>query len=504
MHHLPDEPPGPGPRPAALQDRRLPAQPRTTGRVLWDVSFDRGTGERNGKMLNVRDIFGLLRKTDRPGTDAPHQTISVWKRLLSEIGESSEGHVASQIISLYRLLEPPARALFFDLLLTEFSPDPIEVGRSGDAYREKPSAENLARLLRVVEPRRQELFRRLNIAAGGTQVLVEMRAQLLEELPAHPVWKPIEADLAHLLTSWFNRGFLVLRRIDWHTSASVLEKLMKYEAVHEIQGWQDLRRRLESDRRCYAFFHPALPDEPIIFIEVALTRGMSDKVQPLLGPATPLLNAEYADCAVFYSITNCQKGLRGMPFGSFLIKQVVEDLSRELPRLKTFATLSPVPGFRKWLNENLKSLQDKNSTLADLPAKLEDPAWFEDQELQRRLQRDLVPLCACYLWNAKQDREPRDSVARFHLRNGARLQRINWLADTSWRGMEHSAGLMVNYVYRLPEVERNHELYTREYKITASREIEFQAKRFPVRGATPEQTPRGDRPAWLQKSGEIA
>jgi malonyl-CoA decarboxylase len=377
-------------------------------------------------------------------------------------------------------LDAAARAELFDSLVSNFSPDPLEVGRAGDAYRIAPSADNLARLLRVVEPRRQELFRRLNLAPEGTRGLVEMRAQLLDDLGANPDWRPIEADLSHLLTSWFNRGFLSLRQIDWSASANILDKLIHYEAVHQIQGWDDLRRRLEADRRCYAFFHPALPDDPIIFIEVALTRGISDKVQPLLDPSTPVLDAESADSAVFYSITNCQKGLRGVPLGSFLIKQVVKDLSRQLPHIKTFATLSPVPGFRKWLIDGLESMQDNPdfATLRHSLSRLDSSNWFENNRVSLELQRDLVPLCAHYLLEAKQHKEPRDSVARFHLRNGARLERINWLADTSSMGMQRSAGLMTNYVYRLAEVERNHELYSREFKITSSRAIEMLAKRF--------------------------
>jgi malonyl-CoA decarboxylase len=250
-----------------------------------------------------------------------------------------------------------------------------------------------------------------------------------------------------------------------------LEKLIRYEAVHQIQGFEDLRRRLLEDRRCYAFFHPALPDEPIIFVEAALTEGMSDKVQPLIDPASPVVNPEAADCAIFYSITNCQEGLRGVPMGSFLIKQVVEDLGRAFPRLRRFATLSPVPGFREWLRENGHSLAPM-STLA----KLDDPEWFKDPKACDELEKVLVPLCAHYLLRAKRGNEPVDSVARFHLRNGARLERINWLGDTSKAGMERSAGLSVNYRYRLTELERNHELYTRDYRVSASRDVETLAK----------------------------
>jgi len=332
----------------------------------------------------------------------------------------------------------------------------------------------------VVEPPRQELFRRLNMAPRGTQVLVEMRSEVLREADRNSRLKPISADLAHLFTAWFNRGFLTLRRIDWRTSAVILEKLIQYEAVHQIHGWHDLRRRLEADRRCYAFFHPALPDEPIIFIEVALTRGLSDQVQVLLDPDSPVLDTAAAEWAMFYSITNCQEGLRGVPFGSFLIKQVVEDVSKEFPRIKKFATVSPVPGFRKWLLEKAPALQasPKWAPFAAAIAKLDSPQWMEEGGLRAELQRQLAPLAAYYLLNAKQNREPLDPVARFHLKNGARLERINWLGDTSASGLQRSVGLTANYVYKLQDVERNHELYVREHKVRASHEIEALAKRF--------------------------
>jgi malonyl-CoA decarboxylase len=365
-------------------------------------------------------------------------------------------------------LDAAGRAAFFDELLTGFSPDPDAVGRAGEAYREAPSPEHLAELQRVVEPRRQELFRRINVAPAGTAALVAIRGHLLDQLDENPLWAPIASDLGHLFTSWFNPGFLALRRIDWRSPANILEKLIRYEAVHEIQGWPDLRRRLEADRRCYAFFHPALPDEPIIFIEAALARGMSDRVQPLLDPNAPVMSPDSADCAVFYSITNCQEGLRGVPLGSFLIKQVVEDLGRELPRLRKFVTLSPIPGFRAWLQRRKPE---------SFVARLDEPGWFRDKELCAALERELVPLCAHYLLHAKQGKEPLDPVARFHLRNGARLERINWLGNVSEAGMQGSAGLMANYVYRLADVEKNHEQYTHEYKIAASHEIESLAKR---------------------------
>jgi len=295
---------------------------------------------------------------------------------------------------------------------------------------------------------------------------VEMR----KKLNANPQWRVIDSDLMHLLRSWFNRGFLRLERIDWRTSAMVLEKLIQYEAVHAIQGWRDLRRRLEADRRCFAFFHPQLPDEPIIFIEVALTRSMSAHIQPLIDIGAPVTPAN-CDCAMFYSITNCQEGLRGISFGNLLIKQVAEEPRREFPHLRRFATLSPIPGFRRWLEQKRS---ERPKELAPL-AKLEQPDWHLG-EVSDALQRMLLRLCAYYLLHAKQDGEPLDPVARFHLGNGAALERVNWMGDISESGMSRSAGLMVNYVYWLNELERNHERYFREHAIAASPAVEKLAR----------------------------
>jgi len=434
--------------------------------------------------LKLTELLGFAPRQSRPlprgTTRHAKKAIALCHSLLSERGEVSGSRLAAEALDAYKALDDRGRRAFFESLIREFSPDPEEVGGAGDAYRTDPSPENLARLQKVVEPPRQELFRRLNQAPDGTHILVAMRSQVLQDSDRSARLKPIAADLAHLFASWFNRGFLVLRRIDWRTSAIILEKLIQYEAVHQIQGWHDLRRRLETDRRCYAFFHPALPDEPIIFIEVALTRGLSDKVQALLDPDSAVLDDQTAEWAVFYSITNCQEGLRGVPFGSFLIKQVVEDLSKEFPRIKKFATLSPVPGFRKWLSEKAAALQaiPKLAPFANVVAMLDNPQWMEDEALRAELQRSLMPLAAYYLLHARQNREPLDPVARFHLKNGARLERINWLGDTSASGLHRSSGLTANYVYKLPDVERNHELYVREHKVTSSREIETLAKRF--------------------------
>jgi malonyl-CoA decarboxylase len=426
----------------------------------------------------------LSRGAARPAKRA----IALCHSLLSGWGEVSGGRLAAEALDAYQSLDGRSRLAFFELLAREFSPEPEEVGPAGDAYRHDPSPENLARLQQAVESPRQELFRRLNLAPNGTRILVEMRSEVLREMTDHPRLKPVSADLAHLFTSWFNRGFLVLRRIDWRTSAVILEKLIQYEAVHQIHGWRDLRRRLETDRRCYAFFHSALPDEPIIFIEVALEPELSAHVQALLNPNSPVLDPEAAEWAIFYSITNCQQGLRGVPFGSFLIKQVVEDLSKEFPRIRKFATVSPVPGFRRWLAEKAEAFDEspKLAPYAGVLAKIGQPGWSKDESLHPELESLLAPLCAYYLAIAKQGAnpggrdgtEPVDPVARFHLKNGARLERVNWLGDSSAAGLQRSVGFSANYVYRLPDVERNHELYVREHKVRASREIEALAKRF--------------------------
>ncbi|MBE0622071.1 MAG: malonyl-CoA decarboxylase [Burkholderiales bacterium] len=392
------------------------------------------------------------------------KTVALCHALLSERGEASGAALAREALAAYRQLSGPALVAFFDVLAQEFSPDPEAVEDAAGAYRQEASQANLIRLQHVVESPRQELFRRINLAAGGTAALVEMRRRVLHDQRTQPHWAGIDADLAHLLGSWFNRGFLTLQRIDWRTPALVLEKLMRYEAVHEIQGWHDLHRRLESDRRCFAFFHPALPDEPIIFIEVALTKGMSDQVQPLLDPDSPVVDPAGADTAIFYSITNCQEGLRGISFGNFLIKQVAEDLGREFPRLKTFATLSPIPGFRNWLTETAAA----HTELAGLVGTLAEDDWFRRAGSGTRVRTELMRLCAYYLKHAKHGKEPADAVARFHLGNGARMERLNWLADTSKTGMARSAGMMVNYAYRLKDVEHNHEAYTKEHLVVAS------------------------------------
>jgi malonyl-CoA decarboxylase len=410
----------------------------------------------------LRRIFGAPGGADR----SVHELATLCDALLGEKGEYASTALARDALAAWKAMDGPRREQFFDVLASHYSPPAEAVAAAAAAYQAEPSPENLIGLQQVAEPPRQELFRRLNMAPGGTAALVEMRKALLEKLEGKPAWRAIDFDLKHLLRSWFNRGFLRLERIDWRTSAQLLEKLIQYEAVHAVQGWTDLRRRLEADRRCFAFFHPQLPDEPLIFIEVALTRGMSAHVQPLLDVRAAVADTAAADCAVFYSITNCQQGLRGISFGNLLIKQVAEDLKREFPHLRRFATLSPIPGFRRWLEKNADGA---------LLARLQEPAWHLG-EVPEAVQKQLLRLCAWYLLRGKKKDEPLDAVARFHLSNGASLERLNWMGDTSASGMARSAGLMVNYVYWLGELERNHERYFRDHVVVASPAVEKLAR----------------------------
>jgi malonyl-CoA decarboxylase len=392
------------------------------------------------------------------------------RQLLSRRGELSGVTIAQQIVECYGRLSPEEKGAFFHLLATDFGPDVDEVRTAATSFLETADPAMLSRLARLAESQRREFFRRLNLAPGGTAAMVAMRAELLPLAADDPLLRPVDEDLAYLLNSWFNRGFLVLRRIDWSTPANILEKIIQYEAVHEIHDWDDLKRRLDPlDRRCFAFFHPALAEEPLIFVEVALTDGGAPSVQALLSEERSP-QADRPTTAIFYSISNCQAGLTGISFGNFLIKQVVTDLASEQPQLKRFITLSPLPGFRSWLDRLLAA---ENGSLApetrELLARLEDPAWIEDEMARDGLADALMPLAARYLMQEKrQNGQPIDPVARFHLGNGARIERLNWLGDTSPRGLGQSAGVMVNYLYDPKDIERQHEEYAERGTIAAS------------------------------------
>lgn len=412
----------------------------------------------------------------RHGREREKGMMALCRDLLSQKGEASGTALAREVVNAYQAMDEKGRLAFFEFLATELGPDSEVLEQAINAYRESPDADNLMALNTAVESRRQELIQRMNMAPNGTAALVEMRRQLLDLLPEHPDLRVVDADLEHLLSSWFNRGFLVLVRIDWNTSATILEKLIRYEAVHEIRGWDDLHRRLAGDRRCFAFFHPALRDEPLIFVQVALVKGLAGAVQPLL-ESDKVGDPNRTDTAVFYSISNCQNGLRGISFGNFLIKQVVAELSAELPKLKHFVTLSPIPGFAKWLHQTLTTQAETGDEQTQVILQsLELDDWYQDSQTSKALETPLKQLCARYLLKEKQHGMPLDPVARFHLGNGARLKRINWLGDISAKGMRQSAGMLVNYYYDLSSIEKNHEAYVNNGKVVASKAVTALAK----------------------------
>lgn len=390
--------------------------------------------------------------------------------LLSTRGEASGAALARELVEAYGAMSKAERLGFFAALAQDYGADQGRINEAVSAYQRDPSPKAIRDLARACETPRHELFRRMNMAPGGTKAIVGLRAELLTALRDHPEFAPVDADLSDLLTSWFNPGFLTLARIDWNSPASLLEKFLAYEKVHKMRALEDLKRRLAADRRCFAFFHPALPDEPLIFVEVALVGGMADKIQPLIDPDSPIRPVEGADTAIFYSINNCQAGLRGVTLGNFLIKLVVADLTRELPDLKTYSTLSPIPGFGNWLREELSQTASRviGPTERKQLAALDLPDWHTDPETAESLRLPMLRLCAHYLVREKRGGRPRDSVARFHLGNGARLERINWLGDMSSKGFAESFGLLVNYKYDTAMIERNHELYTNSGEVVMS------------------------------------
>ena len=411
----------------------------------------------------------LLRRAPSDAKRDAESLIKLCEALLSGRGEASGTAMAREVLDLYRNIDATERRAFFEALVRDFGPDREQLARAVENWRAQPSDEDASSSLYFAsEPRRQELIRRLNRTPGGTGDLVAMRTDLLGMMNGRTDLAALDRDVVHLLSSWFNRGFLVLRRIDWSTPANILEKIIRYEAVHEISDWDDLRRRIDPvDRRCYAFFHPAMVDEPLIFVEVALTEAIPGAIAPLLAVDRKLVPIERARTAVFYSISNTQRGLGGISFGNFLIKQVVEELRRELPKLDNFVTLSPVPGFMRWMKKREDvPVSDED---CEFLKNLDEPKWFESTTLAAQLRTMLEPLAAYYFLKVRSPKgQPLDAVARFHLGNGARLECINWLGDLSPRGLRESAGLMVNYLYRLDEIEKNHEAYANQGEIVAS------------------------------------
>lgn len=441
----------------------------------------------------IRTIAGVWRDMASSVASEEDDSIEGQMRacLAGRGGEVSARNRAAKLAEAYVRLDEDVRRNFFTTL-AGFDSHPEAVTKAYEALHEAGDPAEQAgarvRLRRALEPPRVKLLTQFTTIPDGMKFLVDLRATLRDITKDDPHLAALEADLRGLLANWFDVGFLELRRIDWSSPAILLEKLAGYEAVHEVRSWRDLKNRLDSDRRCYAFFHPRMPMEPLIFVEVALVQGLADNVQRLLDPKAPMLDSRVADTAIFYSISNCQKGLSGISFGNFLIKRVVDLLSDEFRNVKTFATLSPIPGFRQWLDAKLIipdpyliSAEESTSLRAAAPpdtaletgqaallAILQHRGWWRQPAMRRVAEPVLVRLCARYLLIESKARRAIDSVAHFHLTNGARLERINMLGDTSERGAKESATLMVNYLYDPAKIEEYHEAYVGEGRRNAS------------------------------------
>jgi malonyl-CoA decarboxylase len=451
-------------------------------------------------IANLKDMWrgiadtGYSAETASLRPDLPDGDLDRVRRQMRECLESRGGEVsararAAALGRAYLVLDATGRGRFLKVLAEDFEPDQARIDdairllQSAKDRRERQDAR--ATLRQALESPRLRLLTQFNALPEGVKFLVDMRAEILNFLPQEPSLAPLERDLKGLLATWFDIGFLELKRIAWDTAtATLLEKLIAYEAVHAIRGWEDLKNRLDSDRRCFAFFHPRMPSEPLIFVEVALTDGLAGNIGDLLDKSAPVQNPGDADTAIFYSISNAQKGLAGISFGGFLIKRVVDSLTAEFKGLKTFATLSPVPGFMAWLEsapDTDRFLPDEIARLKEAGIAAETPAgvveclrgqkWTADSARADALKEPLLRLCARYLAREKAGtKRALDPVAHFHLTNGARLERIDWLADTSAKGLAQSAGIMVNYLYRLGDIEDNHEAYSDrgEVRVSAS------------------------------------
>lgn len=463
-----------------MPDTNEPLWDRTLRRIreIWPL----------GDPVALKDAVGA----DLPENDLPRVRARIDACIAGRGGEVSARARAAEIGEAYSVFSATGRRCFLELLANEYDVDNDEVEKAISARRKvKDPAERqkaTAYLHDLLEPPRTQLLRQFNDLHGGVKFLVDLRAELMRWARKNPGLKALDRDVYRLLASWFDVGFLDLQQITWNTSAALLEKLIKYESVHEITSWKDLKNRLEDDRRCYAFFHPLVPEEPLIFVEIALVNGISTDIHELLDEKAPPGNPEEADTAIFYSISNCQEGLAGVSFGNFLIKRVVADLVAKLPNLKTFSTLSPIPGFAQWLKEQEGSLdlpEKAAEVVALITAKNVDSHVLNElicdaeenkDEKPKGLKQVMLHLCARYLLEAKRKDQVRDRVAHFHLTNGATIKQINWTADLSRKGLEQSAGMMVNYLYDLPSIEKNHEEYRSNGEISATAAVKKLAK----------------------------
>lgn len=408
---------------------------------------------------------GILARRRQATAEAPSSDLlAKCQQLLHHRGEASGLALACEVIADYQALDANNQILFFQSLAQAFDSDQERIVSAAEAYKIDPSFERLTDLSKAIEAPRVKLFRRMNMAPNATSVLVRIRGTLLKLLPEHPELKRVDTDLKHQFVSWFNRGFLELRAIDWNSPAAVLERIIRYESVHAIQGWDDLRSRLRENRMCFAFFHPAMPDDPLVFVEVALTSGIPTAIAPLIDQPSQPTDQKDLDTVVFYSISNCHPGLTGVSFGNFLIKQVVEEVGKRYPNAKRYITLSPVPGFCRWLSSQPGSADLDIHELRTL-AKVDgtdttDPRW-----------EAVLALCANYLVKERSGDLALDPVARFHLGNGASLHAIHWAADLSDKGLQQSIGLMVNYLYDLDNIEENHDAYFDQGQVAISRSV---------------------------------
>lgn len=445
-----------------------------------------------------------MRALVAPGNTRPREAserdIERLRQQLQECAESRGGEVstrqrAARLAEAYLRLNDNGRRRFLLMIALEFGPDPARVAKAHAAYQAAVGSAGQwdaeARLRGAMRSRRLRILTQFNAIPQGVKFLVDLRADLLRYLPDEPLLKPLDRELENRLSAWFDVGFLELQRITWQSPAALLEKLVQYEAVHEIRSWDDLKNRLDSDRRCYAFFHPRMPLEPLIFVQVALVDALADDVQKLLDINAPLADANRATTAIFYSISATQEGLRGVSFGNFLLKRVVEDLQRDFPKLKTFSTLSPIPGLMSWVQRNpaeaagvFTEADRKRLVAAGVEGDVEsvwtrlssDGSWAEEKNLARALRDPLLRLAAHYLLNARRDDKPVDPVARFHLGNGARVERLNWLADTSAKGFGQSLGIMVNYLYDPDRIENNVEAFSAEGQVDAAAGVRRMAR----------------------------
>lgn len=432
----------------------------------------------SGKLKDVVD-------PDLPESDIQILRDKIVACLEARGGEMSARSRAAELGEAYLVLNPGGRRRFLELLAREYDVDNEAIEAAIEERRASSDPEQTRKatlkLRRLLESPRTRLLRQFNELQEGVKFLVDLRAELMVWARDVPELKALDQDVYALLTYWFDIGFLDLQQITWRTPAALLEKLIEYEAVHAIRSWDDLKNRLGDDRCCFAFFHPRMPDEPLIFVEVALVNGISTNIHELLDEKAPVGNPNKADTAIFYSISNCQAGLAGVSFGNFLIKRVVGALTAKLPKLKTFSTLSPIPGLMKWLQTEagdlqlterelkvLELLKNTDSTQPGLLVIIGNESGTSAAEFKSFLQPGLLRLCARYLTTAKRGNQALDRVAHFHLINGARIEQINWAADLSEKGLQQSAGLMVNYLYKLSDIEKNHEAYIGRGAITTS------------------------------------